>query len=99
VDAQEREAEIRADYGSAVFETVIRRNVTIERAQDHFRTIFQEDPRLRSTGAQCYRDLAAEVLLRGVDWGRVDARELAADVRLRGVRLGLLPHSAIAAAA
>lgn len=91
VDAQEREAEIRADYGTAVFDTVVRRNVTIERAQDHFRTIFQEDPRLRSTGAQCYRELAAEVLLRGVDWGRVAAAELAPDVRLRGARLGLIP--------
>jgi hypothetical protein len=29
-----------ADYGDAGFETVIRRNVTIERAQDGFRTIF-----------------------------------------------------------
>jgi chromosome partitioning protein len=98
VDASEREAEIRADYGSAVFDTVIRRNVTIERAQDHFHTIFQEDPRLRSTGAQCYRDLAAEVLLRGTGWGRVQVRDLARDVLLRGVRLGLIDHAYAAAA-
>jgi len=91
VDAAEREEEIRKEYGSAVFETVIRRNVTVERAQDSFRTIFQEDPRLRSTGAQGYRDLAAEVLLRGAALGMVEPGELAADVVLRGQRLGLLP--------
>lgn len=98
VDAAEREAEIRADYGTAVFDTVIRRNVTIERAQDHFHTIFQEDPRLRSTGAQCYRDLGAEVLLRGIGWSAVQPAELSPDVRLRGARLGLLPAPHPAAA-
>ena len=90
VDAVEREREIRGEYGAAVFETVIRRNVTVERAQDAFRTIFEEDPRLRSTGGQGYRDLAAEVLLRGVGLGMVDQRDLATDVILRGRRLGLL---------
>ena len=90
VDAAERETEIRGEYGTAVFDTVIRRNVTVERAQDSFRTIFQEDPRLRSTGAQGYRDLAAEVLLRGASMGMVDAGELSVDVLLRGQRLGLL---------
>jgi chromosome partitioning protein len=98
VDAAEREAEIRADSGSAVFDTVIRRNVTIERAQDHFHTIFQEDPRLRSTGAQCYRDLGAEVLLRGIGWSAVQPADLSEDVQLRGARLGLLPAPHPAAA-
>ncbi len=98
VDAAEREGEIRNEYGTAVFDTVIRRNVTVERAQDSFRTIFQEDPRLRSTGAQGYRDLAAEVLLRGVSLGMVDPTELSADVVLRGQRLGLLPAPAGASA-
>lgn len=70
----------------------MRRNVTIERAQEAFRTIFQEDPLLRSTGAQCYRDLAAEVLLRGVDAG-IDPADLSEEVRLRGTRLGLLRSS------
>lgn len=98
-DAQQREAEIRADYGDAVFETVIRRNVTIERAQDGFRTIFQEDPRLRSTGAQCYRDLAAEVLLRGLCLGTLDEAELSDEVRLRGERLRLLARHRPAAEA
>lgn len=90
VDAGEREEEIRREYGTAVFETVIRRNVTVERAQDNFNTIFQEDPRLRSTGAQGYRDLAAEVLLRGAALGKVDPSTLSPDVSLRGQRLGLL---------
>lgn len=91
-DAAEREAEIRSSYGGGVFETVVRRNVTIERAQEAFRTIFQEDPYLRSTGAQCYRDLAAEVLLRGLDSG-IDPADLAPEVRLRGTRLGLMRGS------
>lgn len=88
-DAQEREAEFRGTYGDAVFETVIRRNVTIERAQDAYRTIFQEDPRLKSTGAQGYRDLAAEVLLRAASFGDVDFRHLSDELRLRAARLGL----------
>lgn len=91
-DTADREAEIRTSYGSSVFETVVRRNVTIERAQEAFRTIFQEDPLLRSTGAQCYRDLAAEVLLRGVGSG-IDPADLSDQVRLRGTRLGLLRAS------
>jgi chromosome partitioning protein len=90
VDAAEREQEIRGEYGTAVFDTVIRRNVTVERAQDSFRTIFQEDPRLRSTGAQGYRDLAAEVLLHAVAHGMVQPADLSHGVLLRGHRLGLL---------
>ena len=90
VEAEQREAEIREAYGSAVFETVIRRNVTIERAQDSFRSIFQEDTRLRSTGAQGYRDLAAEVLLRGAALGMVDPSALSQEVLLRGQRFGIL---------
>jgi chromosome partitioning protein len=94
-DTAQREAEIRAEYGTAVFDTVIRRNVTIDRAQDRMRTIFQEDPRLRSAGAQCYRDLAAEVLIRSAVEGRVNSDELTPEVRLRGERLGVLePASA-----
>jgi chromosome partitioning protein len=89
-DASEREAEIRAEYGSAVFETVVRRNVTIERAQDRFLTIFEHDPALRSTGSQCYRSLAGEVLLRSVVEGRIATGELSEEVRRRGVRRGLL---------
>lgn len=88
-DAAEREAEIRAEYGSAVFDTVIRRNVTIERAQDSLRTIFEADPRLRSSGARCYRDLAAEVLLRAASSGHTDPTALTEEVRLRGQRLNL----------
>lgn len=91
-DTAEREAGIRSSYDSGVLETVVRRNVTIERAQEAFRTIFQEDPYLRSTGAQCYRDLAAEVLLRGVDSG-IDPADLTPEVRLRGTRLGLIRSS------
>jgi chromosome partitioning protein len=91
-DTADREAEIRSSYGPAVCETVVRRNVTIERAQEAFRTIFEEDPLLRSTGAQCYRDLAAEVLLRGIDSG-IDPADLSEEVRLRGTRLGLLRSS------
>jgi chromosome partitioning protein len=93
-DAVEREAEIRDSYGAYVFETVIRRNVTIERAQDGFRTIFEEDPRLRSTGARCYRDFAAEVLLRSVGGGGIDAAEFSDDVRRWGERLELLQPAA-----
>ena len=93
-DAEEREAEIRAEYGSAVFDTVIRRNVTIARAQDSFLTIFEADPRLRSPGAQGYRDLAAEVLIRGAALGMIDRGELADDVVLRGQRLRLLAPDA-----
>jgi chromosome partitioning protein len=92
-DAQEREAEFRVTYGDAVFDTVIRRNVTIERAQDAYRTIFQEDPRLKSTGAQGYRDLAAEVLLRAAAFGDVDFGHLSDEVRLRASRLGLRVES------
>ncbi len=88
-DAPEREAEIRAEYGTAVFDTVIRRNVTIERAQDSGRTIFEADPRLRSSGARCYRDLAAEVLLRAASAGHTDPHDLTEEVRLRGQRLNL----------
>lgn len=93
-DAAVREAEIRADYGQAVFETVIRRNVTIERAQDGFRTIFEEDPSLRSTGARCYRDFAAEVLLRSASDGAIDAAEFSDGVREWGQRLGILQRTA-----
>ncbi len=91
-DTAEREAEIRSSYGGGVFETVVRRNVTIERAQEAFLTIFQEDPSLRSTGAQCYRDLAAEVLLRGLGCG-IDPADLTPEVRFRGTRLGLMRGS------
>jgi chromosome partitioning protein len=87
-DAREREVEIRAEYGTAVFDTVIRRNVTIERAQGSLRTIFEADPRLRSSGARCYRDLAAEVLLRAATSGYADPAFLTDEVRLRGQRLG-----------
>jgi chromosome partitioning protein len=89
-DAAEREAEIRGSYGNVVFETVIRRNVTIERAQDGFRTIFEEDPRLRSTGARSYRDFAAEVLLRSVGDRGIDPADFSEDVRQLGERAGLL---------
>lgn len=89
-DAAEREAVLRAGYGDAVCDTVIRRNVTVERAQDGFRTVFQEDAALRSAGAQGYRDLAAEVLLRGARLGLVDPDALSEETRLRGRRLSLL---------
>jgi chromosome partitioning protein len=88
-DTADREAAVRATYGPAVLDTVIRRNVTIERAQEAFRTIFQEDPQLRSSGAHSYRDLAAELLLRSVGAG-VNETDLSDDVRMRGTRLGLL---------
>jgi chromosome partitioning protein len=93
-DAPDREAEIRGEYGSAVFDTVIRRNVTIERAQDSGRTIFEADPRLRSSGARCYRDLAAEVLLRAASSGYTNPHDLTEEVRLRGQRLNLYDTSA-----
>jgi chromosome partitioning protein len=89
-DALDRETALRREYGLMVFDTVIRRNVTVERAQTHSRTVFQDDPRLRSSGAQCYRNLAAEVLLRGVAAGRVHPDTLSREVLLRGRRLGLL---------
>lgn len=94
-DAAVREAEIRADYGQVVFDTVIRRNVTIERAQDGFRTIFEEDPRLRSNGARCYRDFAAEVLLRSVSTGSINPEDFTEEVRRRGERLNLLSCAAV----
>lgn len=87
-DTADREATVRSTYGTAVLDTVIRRNVTIERAQDAFRTIFQEDPQLRSSGAHSYRDLAAEVLIRSIGLG-VEEADLSDEVRLRGSRLGL----------
>ena len=88
-DTRDREEEIRSSYAEWIFETVVRRNVTVGRAQEAFRTIFQEDPQLRSSGAQSYRDLAAEVLLRGIDSG-IRPADLSAEVRLRGARLGIL---------
>ena len=98
-DAVERETALRRDYGSAVFETVIRRNVAVERAQTQLRTVFQDDPRLRTSGAQGYRDLAAEVLLRGAAVGRVDPAMLSREVQLRGRRLGLLDRPSAGSAA
>lgn len=87
-DTQEREVEIRAAYEEYVLDTVIRRNVTIERAQKGFRTVFEEDPQLHSSGAQCYRDVVAEVLLRGIGCG-IDPDELTPEVKMRGARLAL----------
>lgn len=89
-DAAAREARLREAYGSAVFATVIRRKVAIERAHDGLRTIFQEDPRLRTSGAQSYRDLAAEVLIRGAAAGAVRPETLTPEVRLRARRLARL---------
>lgn len=96
VDAEEREREIRESYGASVFHTVIRRNVTIERAQDGFRTIFQEDPRVRSTGAQGYRSLSAEVLLRGAAEGLLDSADLSTSTLSYGTSIGIIP-AAVAA--
>lgn len=92
-DAAESEAGMRADYGDAVLDTVIRRTVAIDRANHAFHTIFQHDPSLASPGAQCYRDLAGEVLLRGTQLGYVDPTDLSEGLRLRGDRLHILSSS------
>jgi chromosome partitioning protein len=57
------EAEIRRNYGSAVFETVVRTNTHVDEAQSRGMSVIDYAPRSRS--AEGYRQLATEVLQRG----------------------------------
>ena len=56
------EAEIRRNYGSAVFDAVIRTNTHVDEAQSRGMSVIDYAPRSRS--AQGYRQLAMEVLVR-----------------------------------
>lgn len=51
---------IKGFFGKTVFKTAIKRNVKLEEATSHHKTIFEYAP--RSAGAQAYRDLTSEVI-------------------------------------
>lgn len=53
---------LRKSFGKLVTDTEIRINVRLEEAPSHGKTIFQYEP--GSVGAECYRQLAEEVLRR-----------------------------------
>lgn len=56
------ERQVRAAYGTAVFDAVVRNNTHVDEAQSRGLSVVDFAP--RSRGAQGYRQLAAEVLLR-----------------------------------
>jgi len=62
--SREVEAEVRANLGEPVFETVIPRDVAVAEAPSHCRSVIDYAP--RSPGARGYVDLAAEILARGL---------------------------------
>jgi chromosome partitioning protein len=59
---------LRAEYGNLVFAIEIRVNTRLAEAPAHGQTIFQYDSRAK--GAEAYRLLADELLLRATDRGR-----------------------------
>src|SRR5438132_10433910 len=66
-------AEVRAYFGSRVYDSIIPRSVRLAEAPGFGKTILQYDP--GSKGAQAYRELAAELVTKGAG-GRVGDREL-----------------------
>jgi chromosome partitioning protein len=56
-------SEVRAYFGSQVYNTIIPRNVRLSEAPSHGKTILDYDP--RSKGAETYMELAEEVLQNG----------------------------------
>ncbi|MBC7895062.1 MAG: ParA family protein [Cytophagaceae bacterium] len=54
--------QVRQAYGTAVFDAVVRTNTHVDEAQSRGMSVVDYAP--RSRGAQGYRQLAAEVLLR-----------------------------------
>jgi chromosome partitioning protein len=63
--------ELRGEYGSRVFAMEIRVNTRLAEAPEAGRTIFQYDP--KATGAEAYRLLAEEFLLRSSELDRKEA--------------------------
>jgi len=59
--------EVRHHFGSAVFHTVIPRNVSLSEASSHGKPILLYD--IRSKGAKSYLELAKEIILKGGDEG------------------------------
>jgi chromosome partitioning protein len=55
-------ADVRAHMGSAVYETVIPRNVRVSEAPSHGKPVLLYD--FKSTGSQAYLRLAAEIIQR-----------------------------------
>lgn len=62
--SREVEAEVRANLGEPVFDTVIPRDIAVAEAPSHCRSVIDYAP--RSPGARAYADLAAEILARGL---------------------------------
>ncbi|MBE3069753.1 MAG: ParA family protein [Planctomycetes bacterium] len=62
--SREVEAEVRANLGEPVFDTVIPRDIAVAEAPSHCRSVIDYAP--RSPGARGYADLAAEILARGL---------------------------------
>jgi len=60
--------QLRQEYGRQLFAIEIRTNTRLAEAPEHGQTIFQYDP--RATGAEAYRLLADEYLLRCAGVGR-----------------------------
>jgi chromosome partitioning protein len=69
--AEQVVAEVRRHFGDAVFRTVVPRSVRLSEAPSYGRPITRYDPTTR--GAQAYRDLARELMVRWV--ARADASE------------------------
>jgi chromosome partitioning protein len=65
----EAESDVRRTYGNAVFESVVRTNTHVDEAQARGLSVIDYAPRSRS--AQGYRQLAAEVLQRGLRRGLI----------------------------
>jgi chromosome partitioning protein len=69
--AEQVVSEVRRHFGDAVFRTVVPRSVRLSEAPSYGRPITRYDPTTR--GAQAYRDLARELMVRWV--ARADASE------------------------
>jgi chromosome partitioning protein len=65
--AEQVVAEVRRYFGATVYDTIIPRTVRLSEAPGYGEPITVYDP--RSRGAECYRSLAAEVLMRAVPEG------------------------------
>ena len=52
--------ELRRHFGDKVYKTLIPRNVTLAEAPSHGKSVIQYD--IRSKGAQCYMELAKEMI-------------------------------------
>ena len=61
--AQDVVGQVKAYFGDAVFNTIIPRNVRLSEAPSHGVPICKYDPNCQ--GARSYKNLAAEVILRG----------------------------------